>query len=476
MKKTLLLLLIALSFHSFSQIPDGSIAPDWTLMDINGKTYHLYDYLNRGKVVIINFSTASSGLSWDYHNTFTLDSVYSKYGPLGSIDTNMMIFFIEGDSTTTLANLQGQGGNSITAGDWVTGTKFPIFNPSNPECALILSSYGITNYPTIYMICPDRIINEIGTANVDTIRALSLRECAPLTNHTSDVKLLKLNNPKQSSLCISNIIPNFDIQNYAKDTLKSFDVTVVINGETKPIYHWTGSLPKYSITNVDFPEISALTDTTYNIIVYLSNPNGTVDENKANDTIKSMFSVNAIANEQISINVLTDEYPTETSWILMKGINIIAQSSGYNIKNTQYSEPQCLKHGECYTLNVYDTFGDGFPGGNLEVKRGTTIILSIPGDSLSSSISANFCVYNVGIEEKELKQLKIFPNPAYDLVSIENAEDAIIQIYNMFGQLVYSKNKITAFEKVNISNLCQGTYLIRLINENEVISSKLIVK
>ena len=235
-------------------------------------------------------------------------------------------------------------------------------------------------------------------------------------------------------------------------------------------------MPKYSITNVDFPEISALTDTTYNIIVYLSNPNGTVDENKANDTIKSMFSVNAIANEQISINVLTDEYPTETSWILMKGINIIAQSSGYNIKNTQYSEPQCLKHGECYTLNVYDTFGDGFPGGNLEVKRGTTIILSIPGDSLSSSISANFCVYNVGIEEKELKQLKIFPNPAYDLVSIENAEDAIIQIYNMFGQLVYSKNKITAFEKVNISNLCQGTYLIRLINENEVISSKLIVK
>ena len=44
-----LCLLILGSYQSQAQLSDGSIAPDFTATDINGNTYHLYDYLDQEK-------------------------------------------------------------------------------------------------------------------------------------------------------------------------------------------------------------------------------------------------------------------------------------------------------------------------------------------------------------------------------------------------------------------------------------------
>ena len=47
MKKTLLTLLVLAGISSANtanaQLPSGSIAPDWTLSDINGNSYNLYN-------------------------------------------------------------------------------------------------------------------------------------------------------------------------------------------------------------------------------------------------------------------------------------------------------------------------------------------------------------------------------------------------------------------------------------------------
>ena len=47
-------LLISLSV--FAQLKDGDIAPNWTLTDLNGIVHTLYNYLDEGKFVIIDFS------------------------------------------------------------------------------------------------------------------------------------------------------------------------------------------------------------------------------------------------------------------------------------------------------------------------------------------------------------------------------------------------------------------------------------
>ena len=41
------------------QLPDGSVAPDWTLTDLIGASHNLYSYLDNGYTVFFDFSAAS---------------------------------------------------------------------------------------------------------------------------------------------------------------------------------------------------------------------------------------------------------------------------------------------------------------------------------------------------------------------------------------------------------------------------------
>ena len=57
MRKTLLLLLVFLGIglSSYSQTTQ-TVAEDFTVKDLNGNTYHLFDILDSGKYVYLEFS------------------------------------------------------------------------------------------------------------------------------------------------------------------------------------------------------------------------------------------------------------------------------------------------------------------------------------------------------------------------------------------------------------------------------------
>ncbi|MFO7789007.1 MAG: T9SS type A sorting domain-containing protein [Bacteroidales bacterium] len=67
----------------------------------------------------------------------------------------------------------------------------------------------------------------------------------------------------------------------------------------------------------------------------------------------------------------------------------------------------------------------------------------------------------------------VFPNPANNTVYVANAENADISIINMLGQVVASQTANSSRETVNISDLSNGTYIIRIKDGNEVITQKL---
>ena len=131
MKKILLLLCVAIfTFNNTkAQLADGSVAPDWTLTDLNGTSHNLYTYLDNGYTVFIDFSAVWCGPCWSYHISGALEDLYMNHGPAGMPNVNanttddVMVFFIEGDENT-VGNLGGVGGN--TQGDWITGTPYPI--------------------------------------------------------------------------------------------------------------------------------------------------------------------------------------------------------------------------------------------------------------------------------------------------------------------------------------------------------------
>ena len=103
--KSLILSIIALIIFicpSNAQLSVNSIAPNWTLTDIDGNSHTLYDYLDEGKTVVIDFSTTWCGPCWNYHQSHALKDVYNSYGPNGTDE--MMVFWIEGDLETDSAD------------------------------------------------------------------------------------------------------------------------------------------------------------------------------------------------------------------------------------------------------------------------------------------------------------------------------------------------------------------------------------
>lgn len=150
---------LLLANFSFAQLPDGSIAPDFTLTDINGNSQHLYSYLDQGKTVYIDFFATHCPFCWSYHNTHSLSDLYDQHGP-GTISNDVMVFAIDLDQNNGTNEFYGISG--VTQGDWVAGTNYPQLNPEGAALTAIVNDFDATFYPLIYAICPDRTITQIG--------------------------------------------------------------------------------------------------------------------------------------------------------------------------------------------------------------------------------------------------------------------------------------------------------------------------
>ncbi|MBK6930814.1 MAG: hypothetical protein IPH12_08005 [Saprospirales bacterium] len=127
MKKIVLLLsfLITGLTAAWAQIPDGSTAPNFTVVDINGNAHSLYTLLDQGKTVYMDVFATWCGPCWNYHQTHALGDLWDQYGPPGTGEA--YVLGIEGDAATTVPCITNSAGCSGgTLGNWAAGTPYPL--------------------------------------------------------------------------------------------------------------------------------------------------------------------------------------------------------------------------------------------------------------------------------------------------------------------------------------------------------------
>jgi hypothetical protein len=296
----------ALCTASYAQLAPGSTAPNWTFSDLNGNSWDLYTLLNQGKTVFIDVSATWCGPCWNYHNSHALADLYNSHGPSGTVDQMAMVFFIEGDGSTTIADLNGTGGN--TQGNWVTGTPYPIIDPGSSSNSFN-NDYAIAYFPTIYMVCPsDKKVYEVGQLSEAQLVA-AMNTCA----YNNDV----LPTGAPSIGCATQFAPTFTLKNNSfTTTLTATDVAFSIDGGSPQNYSWTGSLAAGQSTTVTLP-VQTLTVGSHTLAVTASNPNGGVDANNNNNSGTYTFNIstaNGTASPMTN-NFSTSGFPY-TNWIL----------------------------------------------------------------------------------------------------------------------------------------------------------------
>ncbi len=180
--KYLVVLFLSLTLISNvgAQLPNGSLAPDFNLIDINGTQHHLHSYLNQGKTVILNFSEAWCTQCWNYHQTGALQDFYTLYGPDGTDEATVV--FIETDPVLGIDDLNGI--TAATAGDWVTGTPYGIIDDTaaNNEFMPVLA-------PTIYGVYPDGTITLLGRLSTDELYQFVLAYDGPVNQIDTQIQV-----------------------------------------------------------------------------------------------------------------------------------------------------------------------------------------------------------------------------------------------------------------------------------------------
>ncbi len=163
-------LFCTLSFSLSGQLANGAQAPNFSIDDINGTTHDLYDYLDQGKSVVLDFSASWCPPCWSYHQGGTLEDVYGELGPDG--EDVAMVFMLEADSNTSQPCIYGPSGctdsgghNPTSLGDWTAGVDYPILNPPAGEAADVRTDYSIAYWPTLYGVSPNGDVREIGQAS-----------------------------------------------------------------------------------------------------------------------------------------------------------------------------------------------------------------------------------------------------------------------------------------------------------------------
>jgi len=149
--KILIISALFFSTHIKAQTSTGTY-PDFTLTTFGtGDTFHLYSYLDDGKMVIIDFFEYECGPCWTYHQTHTLSTFYNLHGPNG--DNTAMVVQICTFSDADSAKLTYDNGMSI---NWLAGVTYPTIILTD---AKFYSVFGFLNSgtPAIPRICPNYI-------------------------------------------------------------------------------------------------------------------------------------------------------------------------------------------------------------------------------------------------------------------------------------------------------------------------------
>lgn len=98
-------------------------------------------------------------------------------------------------------------------------------------------------------------------------------------------------------------------------------------------------------------------------------------------------------------------------------------------------------------------------------------------DRLEINVDVWFDKNGVSVIDDDTDDYAIYPNPASDYIRIKNSENINqISIYNVLGDKVGEYDSATAQDILNISNLTEGNYILKIMKTDNTFTTRSIIK
>ena len=467
-----LLVTVLISGSTYAQLPSGSIAPDFTITDLEGVEHQLYDILDEGKPVLLDLFAVWCGPCWSFAQTGVFEDFHEAYG------NSVLVLAAEADPSTDVSALYG-GSGSI--GDWTSIIDYPLANDDS-----ISDAYQLSYYPTIYLICPDRTVTEIGQTSSGsywTVPTLAQEvfnyTCNPINGINAGIQSYN----SEVNYCGNGTVePVITISNTGSEMITSFVIETIVDGVVVDELEWAGFLPFLNTEQIVLEEVPANTNlVSFNIVV-----DG--DVLAADNSISVELTQSVEAHSFIHVEVNTDSQPSDTSWEIIDVNGQVLMSESYlgGAENAYLTHNHSASLAEgCYTFRALDSFGDGQSsnaGGSIVVTDAEGLeLLNVSGDWGDLQTVTFEVTHGVGIEEIVENTASISPNPASNNATVAfnliESNEIVIEVVNALGQkVVVQSSRMNAGENtvtLPVETLTTGLYYVNIKIANEMITDKL---
>jgi hypothetical protein len=233
-------------------------------------------------------------------------------------------------------------------------------------------------------------------------------------------------------------------------------------------------------------------------LVYSEDPGQTIEgtdiEVIGNEEIQATFNLDfGTTPGMYDLNV--DDIILEDAFEVLASppaITLISPSAGN--QGEEYIDARINGFNTAWTSGVSQVFlsynddpGEVINGSNIDVISDTYIEFdfSVPLDASTGSwdvhvddlvLIKGFTLYTpVAVEENDISQATVYPNPSNGLVNIDGIMGAQVKIYNSIGEMVYSLDETFDHQRIDLTSMPKGVYFLQIVKAKEHALKKIIL-
>ena len=134
------------------------------------------------------------------------------------------------------------------------------------------------------------------------------------------------------------------------------------------------------------------------------------------------------------------------------------------------SLPDTVYAGETYSYEFSVTLDESWDYGNMQIVG---MLINNNSGMIENACENNDITSLPSINNNG--ELSVYPNPAKDKLNISIKDNSNVYVYNVNGQLIMQEENISGTYQMDISGLDNGTYIIKVISDNQAFVSKIFV-